>query len=318
MKKLLLASLALGAAAFVSAQAPATDNLLKAMHDEIDRASKLTLANLEAPYFVEYVVAEEDAFSTSATLGGLPFQCGPALRPSRLDRLLIATAGELDLTTAPDLEAALLHGAPYTALELDLAGLTFIDSSGLRLLLSERDRAHREGSAFTIIGASGPVARVFAISGFDTELEPADVGFAHHEVPEREAPVGTGDRFNAVYPAEPPSVSSIRHSLTDFAREQGVAEDIISAAGLAVSEATTNAVVHAYAGDDQPGTVAVEAGIEDGHLWVTVCDEGRGMRPRPDSPGLGLGLPLIAQMAAGFEVHERDDGGTEVRMRFEL
>ena len=113
------------------------------------------------------------------------------------DRLLIATAGELDLTTAPDLEAALLHGAPYTALELDLAGLTFIDSSGLRLLLSERDRAHREGSAFTIIGASGPVARVFAISGFDTELEPADVGFAHHEVPEREAPVGTGDRSSA-------------------------------------------------------------------------------------------------------------------------
>lgn len=71
MKKLLLAALALSAAAFVSAQAPATDNLLKAMHDEIDRASKLTLANLEAPYFVEYVVSEEDAFSASATLGGL-------------------------------------------------------------------------------------------------------------------------------------------------------------------------------------------------------------------------------------------------------
>ena len=42
------------------------------------------------------------------------------------------------------------------------------------------------------------------------------------------------------------------------------------------------------------------------------------MRPRPDSPGLGLGLPLIAQMAASFEVHERDSGGTEVRMRFAL
>src|SRR3954471_10687113 len=234
------------------------------------------------------------------------------------DRLLIATAGELDLTTTPDLEAALQHGAPYTALELDLAGLTFIDSSGLRLLLSERDRAHREGSAFTIIGATGPVARVFAISGFDTGLERADVGVEQHGAPDAEMPAGTGDRFNAVSPAEPLSVSSIRHSLTDFARGQGVPEEIISAAGLAVSEATTNAVVHAYAGEDEPGSVAVLAGIEDGHLWVTVCDEGRGMRPRPDSPGLGLGLPLIAQMAASFEVHERDSGGTEVRMRFAL
>jgi serine/threonine-protein kinase RsbW/stage II sporulation protein AB (anti-sigma F factor) len=234
------------------------------------------------------------------------------------DRLLIATAGELDLTTAPDLEAALEHGFPYSEIELDLAGLTFIDSSGLRLLLSERERARRDGLPFTISGATGPVARVFAISGFDTELEPAESDAVRHETPEALIPPDTGDRFNAVYPAEPPSVSSIRHSLADFARGQGVAEDVIAAAGLAVSEATTNAVVHAYASDDQPGSVAVLAGIEDGQLWVTVCDEGRGMRPRPDSPGLGLGLPLIAQMAASFEVHERDSGGTEVRMRFAL
>jgi serine/threonine-protein kinase RsbW len=234
------------------------------------------------------------------------------------DRLLIATAGELDLTTAPDLEAALQRGSPYTALELDLAGLTFIDSSGLRLLLSERDRARRDGTVFTISGAQGPVARVFAISGFSSELEPADVAVPRHESLGEPLPLGTGDRFNAVYPAEPPSVSSIRHSLSDFARGQGVPEEVISAAGLAVSEATTNAVVHAYADQDEPGAVTVLAGIDEGHLWVTVCDEGRGMRPRPDSPGLGLGLPLIAQMAASFEVHERDTGGTEVRMRFAL
>src|SRR5438128_1404786 len=92
------------------------------------------------------------------------------------DRLLIATAGELDLTTTPDLELALEQGSPYAGLELDLAGLTFIDSSGLRLLLSERDRAKREGLEFVISGATGPVARVFAISGFDTELEPVAYG----------------------------------------------------------------------------------------------------------------------------------------------
>jgi serine/threonine-protein kinase RsbW len=234
------------------------------------------------------------------------------------DRLLIATVGELDLTTTPDLEAALEHGSPYSALELDLAGLTFIDSSGLRLLLSERDRARRHGFDFTISNATGPVARVFAISGFDTELKPSTFTAAPHEVSDQAPPTASADRFNAVYPADPPSVSSIRHSLSDFARGQGVPEEVISAAGLAVSEATTNAVVHAYVDEPEPGPITVSAGVEDGMLWVTVADEGRGMRPRPDSPGLGLGLPLIAQMAAGFEVHERDEGGTEVRIRFEL
>jgi anti-anti-sigma factor len=234
------------------------------------------------------------------------------------DRLLIATAGELDLTTTPDLEAALESGQPYGALELDLAGLTFIDSSGLRLLLSERDRARRDGLNFTIRGATGPVARVFAISGFDADLEPTARAIQRAEAAGGFAAVPAADRFSAVYPAEPLSVSSIRHSLADFARALGVPDDVIAAAGLAVSEATTNAVVHAYADEPEPGAVAVAAGIDDDMLWVTVCDDGRGMRPRPDSPGLGLGLPLIAQMAASFEVHERDPGGTEVRMRFSL
>jgi serine/threonine-protein kinase RsbW len=234
------------------------------------------------------------------------------------DRLLIATAGELDLTTTPDLEAALLHGSPYAALELDLAELTFIDSSGLRLLLSERDRARRDGLDFTISGAKGPVARVFAISGFDTGLEPAALGLGRRGAAEEFDTVPAADRFSAVYPAEPPSVSSIRHSLSDYARGLGVPDEVVSAAGLAVSEATTNAVVHAYADEPEPGAVSVQAGIDDGMLWVTVCDDGRGMRPRPDSPGLGLGLPLIAQMAASFEVHEREPCGTEVRMRFAL
>src|SRR5204862_7240886 len=115
------------------------------------------------------------------------------------------------------------------------------------------------------------------------------------------------------YPAEPPSVSAIRHLLCDWARGLGIREDLVGSIGLAVSEATTNVVVHAYADEPVVGTVTVEAGLDGGMLWVRVWDEGRGMKPRPDSPGLGLGLPLIAQMTDGFEVHEGDAGGTDVR-----
>ena len=54
-----------------SAQAPPADPMFQAMRDEIDRTRKLSLANLEAPYFVEYAIDEEESFSLSATLGGL-------------------------------------------------------------------------------------------------------------------------------------------------------------------------------------------------------------------------------------------------------
>ena len=57
--------------AVASAQAPAPDPMFRAMHDEMERSRKLTLPNLEAPYFVEYLVDEAENFSVSASLGGL-------------------------------------------------------------------------------------------------------------------------------------------------------------------------------------------------------------------------------------------------------
>jgi len=62
---------ALGILNVSSAQAPPPDPMFQAMRDEIDRARKLSLANLEAPYFVEYTIDEQESFSLSATLGGL-------------------------------------------------------------------------------------------------------------------------------------------------------------------------------------------------------------------------------------------------------
>ena len=71
MRRLLLCTAGLGAMVVLCAQTPAADPIFQAMRDEMDRARKLTLANLEAPYFVEYVVDEEESFSLQANLGGL-------------------------------------------------------------------------------------------------------------------------------------------------------------------------------------------------------------------------------------------------------
>ena len=94
----------------------------------------------------------------------------------------------------------------------------------------------------------------------------------------------------------------------------------MAAVDLAVSEAVTNVVVHAYRDRgpaDEPGRVRVALGIEDEAAWVVVADEGLGMAPRMDSPGLGMGLSLIASVCDGLEIQQHRHG-IRVHMRFEL
>ena len=125
-------------------------------------------------------------------------------------------------------------------------------------------------------------------------------------------------RLSCVWPAVAGSVAEARSAVSAFAEAAGATADALAAVSLAVSEAVTNAVLHAYLDRDQPGPVEVRARHEDERVVVEVADEGRGMLPRTDSPGLGLGLPLIAQMTESLEVHDRDGGGTEIRMAFAL
>jgi len=59
------------AAALPGWSADAPDPLLAAMRDEVARARSITVANLDAPYFIQFVVDEGDGFTVSASLGGL-------------------------------------------------------------------------------------------------------------------------------------------------------------------------------------------------------------------------------------------------------
>jgi len=128
------------------------------------------------------------------------------------------------------------------------------------------------------------------------------------------------DRFEREWPAVPQSVSEARRAIGERARALGATPAALSAIQLAFSEAITNAIQHAYTESAATGRVLVTAEpVSTSSLCVTVADEGQGMRPRPDSPGLGLGLPLISQMTQSFDVHLGPGGrGTELRMRFDL
>ncbi|WP_205699134.1 ATP-binding protein [Conexibacter sp. SYSU D00693] len=129
--------------------------------------------------------------------------------------------------------------------------------------------------------------------------------------------VAAPERRTWTWPAARDALSRARHAALEFADQCGVPEEVTRAVALATTEAVTNAVVHAYR-EGRRGAVSVEATCDERRLVVTVRDEGGGLRPRIDSPGLGLGLGLIAQVADETDIRTPPSGGTEVVMTFRL
>lgn len=120
------------------------------------------------------------------------------------------------------------------------------------------------------------------------------------------------------YVARADSVPVARNAAAACVRGLGVKASVAQAVAQAVTEACTNVVLHAYREQEEPGEMTVLVEKPDGFLCVTVLDDGLGVVPRLDSPGLGLGLPLISQFADSVELRSRPQGGSEVSMRFDL
>ena len=80
----------------------------------------------------------------------------------------VSPSGELDIATVPRLSEALsAEQEPYQRLVLDLRGLSFIDSSGLRYVLMEVERAADEEYAVEVIPGDERVQRIFRLTGAD-------------------------------------------------------------------------------------------------------------------------------------------------------
>ena len=58
--------------------------------------------------------------------------------------------------------------------------------------------------------------------------------------------------------------------------------------------------------------------VRDDEIRVVVSDDGLGMLPRLDSPGLGVGLPFIAETTDSLDIVSGEGGGTVLRMSFRL
>lgn len=118
-------------------------------------------------------------------------------------------------------------------------------------------------------------------------------------------------------PARAENIAIVRHAFGALGETYALDTQTLSDIRLAVTEACTNVVVHAYP-DGREGPMEVIASLLGDELTVIVRDEGRGVGPRPDSPGLGLGLPLIASLTESLQLGRDAQDRTEVRMTFLL
>ena len=88
----------------------------------------------------------------------------------------IALRGELDLSSAAKLQEELrrVEAASPPVLVLDLSKLVFLDSTGLRCLVTADERARADGRRVVIVRGPDPVQRVFSITRLEERLEMVD------------------------------------------------------------------------------------------------------------------------------------------------
>jgi anti-sigma regulatory factor (Ser/Thr protein kinase) len=121
------------------------------------------------------------------------------------------------------------------------------------------------------------------------------------------------------FPATAEAVGAARTQVVRLAREAGASQGALADIELAVSEASTNAILHAYALTGTRGEAfTISTACKRGLFSVWVIDEGQGGTPNVPSPGLGLGLKLMAQLCDRVLIGVLKDGRTQVEMRFDL
>jgi len=122
-----------------------------------------------------------------------------------------------------------------------------------------------------------------------------------------------------IIPAKAEYITLGRLALTAIARVRPLSEETLSDLKLALTEACTNSVRHAYR-EGRAGKVEIVYEIEPDRLAVEVTDDGEGFEPADlvgegngDLSEGGLGIAIIRALADEVEIGERESGGSRLR-----
>jgi serine/threonine-protein kinase RsbW len=133
---------------------------------------------------------------------------------------------------------------------------------------------------------------------------------------------GNGATVRLTIPARAEYITLCRLALTGIARVRDLSDEVLADLKLALTEAASNSVRHAYSGDDHAGVVEISYELRSDRLVIEVTDEGGGFDPKeaegpPEelSEG-GLGIAIIRAIADEVEIGKQP-GGKGSRLRFE-
>jgi serine/threonine-protein kinase RsbW len=130
---------------------------------------------------------------------------------------------------------------------------------------------------------------------------------------------GSAQAIRLTIPAKPEYITLGRLALTGIARLRAVSAEVLGDLKLALTEACTNSVRHAYT--EGAGLVHIVYELHSDRLVVEVSDSGEGFDPPTARADLdtdelaegGLGIAIIEALADELEIGERDAGGSRLR-----
>ncbi|MFL5951524.1 MAG: ATP-binding protein [Gaiellaceae bacterium] len=136
---------------------------------------------------------------------------------------------------------------------------------------------------------------------------------------------GNGATVHLTIPARAEYITLCRLALTGIARVRDLPDEVLADLKLALTEAASNSVRHAYAGEEQPGVVQISYELRPDRLVIEVTDEGEGFDPQESegppeelSEG-GLGIAIIRAIADEVEIGTQPSGkGSRLRFEKEL
>ena len=131
---------------------------------------------------------------------------------------------------------------------------------------------------------------------------------------------GDGRSVRLTIPAKAEYITLVRLALTGLSRLRPLPEETVADLKLALTEACTNSIRHAYEGDE--GVVDIVYELSASQLAIEVCDEGRGFEHDASDPADpdelsegGLGIAIIKSVSDEFELGPRE-GRRGSRLRF--
>jgi serine/threonine-protein kinase RsbW len=134
---------------------------------------------------------------------------------------------------------------------------------------------------------------------------------------DRKHTVETPNVIRLTIPAKPEYITLCRLALTGLARVRSFPDELVADMKLALTEACSNSVRHAY--DDGGGSVEILYELQADRLVVEVCDDGSGFDVATDAQTDealtegGLGIAIIRSIADELDIERRASGGSRLR-----